>query len=204
MLIVYFYGGTMKKNVIAMLLVASAAMCEHVATPHAEPYMTPVEAPLTAYDVPNGFFYFQFFAGENDLSHSDRWHSLVPGIGLGYRRSAGNGGAADISITGIGRKEVGSGTAFWTAPKISYLRYITPDSSSSLYLGAGMAWGGVHSARTTFLGLIPSVTLGYEFAHTASVLGFSEFSVSQPVLDVQKQTPSLPSPMAQLSVGVGF
>jgi hypothetical protein len=204
MLVVHFYGGIMKKNVIAMLLITSAAMCEQVGMPYAESYITPVEAPLASYDAPNGFFYFQFFAGENDLSHSDRWHSLVPGIGVGYRRSAGNGGAADISITGIGRRESIGGTAFWTAPKISYLRYITPDSSSSLYLGAGMAWGGVHSARTNFLGLIPSATLGYEFAHNASVLGFSELSISQPVLDVQKQTSSLPSPMAQLSVGVGF
>ncbi len=75
----------------------------------------------------------------------------------------------------------------------------------------GLAWGGVNTKYWVqdhltkyreFIGLIPSVTLGYEFNHNSSFLSFIELTLSQPALSVKK-TGSM-QPIAELSAGLGF
>lgn len=159
-----------------------------------------------------GFFYARFAAGERNLGQMT---IPVPGFGLGYRRLAGDG-AVDLSFNGIGSYESQTDHYFWTAPKTSYYHYLQPNAEKSLYVGAGLAWGGVASVNKSlededekfikdegFIGIIPSVTIGYEFAHKANFLSFSEFTLSQPALAVIRQG-KFPSPIAEVSVGIGF
>jgi hypothetical protein len=164
-------------------------------------------------ELKQGFFYVRFAAGEHNMAQTS---ALVPGLGLGYRLMAGDG-AADISFSGIGFFEHRNARYFWTAPKASYCHYLTPQAEKSLYVGGGLAWGGVRERRwepndddylsdykdSSFIGIIPSATIGYEFARRTSFLGFTEFTVSQPLLAVSREG-SYPGPIAELSLGVGF
>lgn len=128
--------------------------------------------------------------------------SLVPGLGIGYRRSSGQG-AADVSISGIGIAEKKKGRFFWSAPKTSYIHYLQPDQKKSLYVGGGLAWGGVLSHGQEFIGIIPSLTGGYEFVRKTNILGFTEINISQPALAVYKKG-AFPNPVAECTVGIGF
>jgi hypothetical protein len=147
----------------------------------------------------SGFFYVQFAVAENDLAHMQ---SVLPGFGLGYRRLAGNG-AADISITGIGRREKRGSRLFWTSPKASYIHYLQPDHKQSFYLGGGLAWGGLKSKSESFVGIIPSLRGGYEFSRKSAFLGFTELNVNQPAIAVYRSGP-FPTPIVEWTVGVGF
>ena len=82
-----------------------------------------------------GFVYVRFAAAESDLIHTS---SLYPGLGIGYRRLAGDG-AADISVSGIGHAERRRDRFVWTAPKVSYIRYFEPNATKSAYVGGGLA-----------------------------------------------------------------
>jgi len=158
--------------------------------------------PLLQEEVPfekRGFFYVRFAAAESDLT---RMSSILPGLGIGYRRLAGNG-AADISFNGIGRAEHRSGRVYWSAPKATYIHYLMPNAKKSPYLGAGLAWGGVGAKHQHFVGIIPSVTTGYEFVRKSTVLGFAELNISQPALSVYREG-AFPGPMAECTVGMGF
>jgi len=145
-----------------------------------------------------GYFYLRFATADSDLVFAN---SLCPGLGLGYRRLA-NDGAIDISINGNGSSHYSK--RLWTAPKVSYLRYLTPNDEKSAYIGAGLAWGGVDlERRRDFIGIIPSATFGFEFAHKSPLLGFAELNISQPAIPL-KQRGRFPGPIAEFSIGAGF
>lgn len=146
-----------------------------------------------------GFIYVRFSAANENLAQMQAPH---PGLGIGYRRLAGSG-AVDISISGIGHQETSDRKFYWTAPKASFLYYLSPTGAKSAYLGGGLAWGGMKSAGQKFVGIIPSATLGYEFLHKSSVLGFIELNVSQPAFAV-KQKGNFPGLTGELSIGAGF
>jgi len=148
-----------------------------------------------------GFIYFRFTTAEGDFSRPDL---PVPGIGIGYRRFAGNG-AMDISSNGNGIAAKNREFIHWSVPKITYIRYLTPTDETSVYAGGGLAWGGMsrHSTKTYFVGLVPSATIGYEFLRKNGVLGFTELSISQPALPVYNRGP-FPGPNAEISLGAGF
>lgn len=151
-----------------------------------------------------GFLYLRFAAAENSILHPQ---SLLPGLGLGYRRLAGNG-AADISITGIGYQEHRNWQFFWTAPKVSYLHYLSPEAVKSFYFGGGIGWGGLElkkgfERQKDFIGIIPSAVVGYEFLRKSVALGFTEISISQPAIAVY-QGRGLPGPVVECTLGAGF
>ena len=144
-----------------------------------------------------GFVYVQFSAADNIVTNPE---SILPGLGIGYRRLAGNG-AADISVNGIGR--IGSKWGSWTFPRASYIHYIQPNAEKSAYVGGGLGWGGVSAKSRPFIGLMPNATLGYEFARREAVLGFAELTVTQPAIPAY-QTGAFPGPVAELKTGIGF
>jgi hypothetical protein len=146
-----------------------------------------------------GFFYVRFAAAEKNLA---RGSDILPGLGFGYRRLTGNG-AADISISGIGISERKRNRFFWTAPKASYIHYLTPDAQKSTYAGGGLAWGGIGSSGQKFVGLISHVTVGYEFLRKQGVIGFSELNISQAAIKVY-QKGKFPGPIVECIVGMGF
>ena len=118
---------------------------------------------------------------------------VAPGLGLGWRATAG-ASALDLSLNYSG----GGRTDFFTIPKVNYLHYISPASEASLYLGGGLAYGGVDH----FVGLIPNAALGYEFNRTQTWRGFTQLDISQPVLAAHGKVRS--SPILELSIGGGF
>ncbi len=144
-----------------------------------------------------GFCYVRFVTAES-------MNAVLPGLGIGYRRLAGNG-AADISVSGIGIAEKKTGKIFWTAPKASYIHYLQPDKKRSFYVGGGLAWGGLESRSrsSNFIGIIPSLTSGYEFVRKSSILGFAELNLSQPAVAVYRKG-EFPLPIMELTVGIGF
>ncbi len=188
----------MKKTILA-LLVSTIAFANETIDP-----ITPnvlIDPQTRLQDIQgekNGYFYVRFSTAEGDLAHAA---APVPGIGLGYRRIAGNG-AADISINGQG-SDYHKSQVFWTAPKVSYLHYFTPEAEKTAYLGGGLAWGGLANEKCDFVGIIPSVTAGYEFAHNQEFLSFSELTISQPAVPVMDGK-SFPGPQVELSAGIGF
>lgn len=145
------------------------------------------------------FFYVRFAAAENNITRPD---TPLPGLGIGYRRLAGDG-AADISISGIGYAEKNNDHLFWTAPKASYIHYLQPSQKESFYVGGGLAWGGLRARGQNFIGIIPSATGGYEFVRKSTVLGFTELNLSQPALAVSKKG-TFPGPILEWTVGIGF
>jgi|JI9StandDraft_1071089.scaffolds.fasta_scaffold32636_2 hypothetical protein len=145
------------------------------------------------------FIYFRFAAAERDVIRPD---TLIPGIGIGYRRLAGNG-AADVSVNGIGYASRKEGQVFWTAPKASYYYYLQPRETQSIYLGGGLAWGGLASKEQYFVGIIPSLTAGIEFARKSTVLAFGEINISQAAIALRKGG-AFPGPVAECTMGMGF
>lgn len=164
-----------------------------------------------------GFFYLRFMAGESEFSKAQL---PLPGLGLGYRWIAGDA-AVDLSVSGIGTHERNKDRFFWTFPKVSYQWYLSPKEATSLYLGGGLAWGGIYAEKTEFfkddegmemerfktekfVGILPSAMVGYEFARHSSILGFVEFAVSQPALAVEREEGMSLRPFVELSTGIGF
>lgn len=141
-----------------------------------------------------------------------------PGIGVGYRFSFDHSGI-DISMNyseGQGSKQK---AALWTTPRVSYLYYLNPQNTQSLYLGFGMGWGGsqlkykketvyensimIEEMQSEFLGLISNATLGYEFLRHNMIISFIELNISQPTVP-NNMSGKMPTPFAEISVGAGF
>ncbi|MES2272887.1 MAG: hypothetical protein V4487_01690 [Chlamydiota bacterium] len=141
-------------------------------------------------------------------SHPTDSVKVLPGMGLGYRLIAG-ASALDLSATGnryITRDAEGEKktTHFYTLPKANYLYYISPAKNNSLYVGGGLAWGGLKTKDDReFTGIISNAAVGYEMNRSSTVRSFVQLDVSQPaVAAVQKN--AFPGPFAEFSVGAGF
>lgn len=137
----------------------------------------------------------------------------IPGIGVGYRLSSGSG-AVDLSANfGARHQKHGVKATTYTFPKANYLHYFNPTEVNSLYVGGGLAWGGIHkgtsedefgySTKSDFDGIIANAALGYEMQRTSAFRSFVQLDVNQPMLAVS-QKHAFPSPSAELGVGIGF
>ena len=189
----------MKKVLFSILTIATSCAFADEA-PGVFPSSLPYQAPKLELVAPKqGYFYLRFATAESDLAHSAG--AVSPGLGLGYRRLAGDG-AIDFSINGSGSSKFTK--SYWTLPKCSYFHYLEPHEKKSAYIGGGLSWGGVEPARRVhFVGIIPHATVGYEFAHKSALLGFAELNVSQPAIPLSHRG-RFPGPIAELSVGAGF
>lgn len=200
----------MRRILLALVFVTGVAFADSVID-EVLPIGSSIAYPFVESKAPDskaGFRYVRFAVGERAINNGG---SVAPGLGLGYRRRAGRG-AGDISVNGLGYGEHKNHHAFWTAPRASYLRYTSPEADKSAYIGTGLAWGGLESrdrrgenedSRQKFIGLIPSVSVGMEFARTTSILGFADLSVSQPAAAVSRSG-RFPGPIVEATVGLGF
>ncbi len=142
------------------------------------------------------------------ISDNDAIHTLetLPGVGVGYRYAVHS---AAIDFSANYTRQFGDSNFFFTAPKVSYLRYVSPVQQQSIYYGAGLAWGGLkRGLLNSFQGLIANATLGYEMNRHADWVSFFQLDVSQPAVAVSNwnvySVTGLPSPLAEVSVGLGY
>lgn len=133
----------------------------------------------------------------------------LPGVGLGYRYGL-KMSALDVSANYTRDSRVGERETFsYTAPRVSYLRYVSADTAAqSFYYGAGAAWGAIQKGTAAdFQGIDASVSLGYETNRNQTVHSFVQFDVSQPVVNVSTTAASFRTvwqPTAEVSFGLGF
>lgn len=149
-----------------------------------------------------GFAYLRMAVND---SHPTNSLDIIPGLGAGYRLMSGNG-AFDFSANYNSAKgwKNEHKSYFWTLPKAAYIHYLNPESDQSPYAGVGLAWGEVRTKDAReFAGIIPNISLGFEFYRKAPVRTFTELSISQPAI-ANTVSDKFPGPIAEFSVGAGF
>lgn len=199
----------MKKTILTLLsLITTFAFAEDISVPKTDELLQIAPAVITP--TKKGTIYFRAITDSQAVYSPD----LFPGLGVGYRRSFGHSGV-DLSFnftTGKGWSN-DQDSITWTSPKVSYLYYFDTLTSSSLYLGTGLGWGGSifkkddsNDQRQSFkfTGLIPHITLGYELLRTSAVASFFELNISQPLIPSSFRGNLRPSPLLEFSVGAGF
>lgn len=127
-------------------------------------------------------------------------YNVGPMISIGERFEKSDS-AIDVSIN-WGRHTSRGG--YYSIPRILYLRYLNPESESSLYVGGGASLGGIsgkHHQR--FDGMFGDFAIGYEFERDSSVRTMLQLDLMQPVLPFSKKG-NFPPPVVALSFGVGF
>ncbi|MBX7066196.1 MAG: hypothetical protein K1X28_03090 [Parachlamydiales bacterium] len=206
----------MKKTfTTAFLTIAAAFGFAQDVTPDVRPNLTQLEVTpalpsLKEKVTPKkSFGYLRMGVSDTELNKTDI--QVLPGVGLGYRLVAGSS-AIDLSASFNRRKTVSDEgreeTWHYTVPKANYLYYLSAESNNSFYAGAGLAWGGVDTRNTdgdksSFIGLIPNVALGYELNRTGTLRSFIQLDVSQPAIAAVKEG-AFPKTFAELAVGAGF
>lgn len=197
-----------------ILLAASCAFTQELSLPNPtlmQPIVTMPEEPKGD-PFKKGTIYFRAMTETQPTFQN----ALIPGLGIGYRRSFGPSGL-DLSFNysqGKGWNK-DKEQIVWTTPRLSYLHYMNPSNSHSLYGGIGLGWGGVYTRKTeraddfvskeksNFVGLIPNIIFGYEALRTSILTSFSELIVSQPLIP-STASGEMPGPIVELSVGAGF
>ena len=143
------------------------------------------------------------------ISDSDALHEVqtLPGLGIGYRLGVSNA-VVDFSANYTRQSVTDKNSPyFFTAPKVAYLRYWDASNVSSVYYGAGLAWGGLKNEKKTFNGLVPNASVGYQMHNS-----FIQLDVSQPAVALNTKSAktlytsvsNLPGPLVEASFGVGF
>ena len=204
----------MKKKFLTSIFAIAATGCFAVDA------ATAVE-PLTSSDIPreiksnvtetvsakSGFTYLRMGVADTQAHQVPQFTQgfFIPGMGLGYRSVMG-ASALDISAnytTGYAENK-DERSYYYTLPKVSYLRYFSPESESSLYYGAGLAWGGMrNNDNSKFIGIVPGASVGYEMNRKATWRSFMQLDVSQPAL-AALQEGKFPGPLAEFSLGFGY
>lgn len=158
----------------------------------------------------NWFGYMRMGLADSRPTDASR---VLPGLGLGWRYALPVG-AIDISTsyTGTDAFSKEQDTYFYTVPRASYLYYATPAKQQSVYLGAGLAYGGLKTTdATTFQGLVPSASIGYEMNRHENWRSFVQLDVSQPAVNVSfsdgfsmNLAKASLGPVAEFSLGFGY
>ncbi|MBS0626319.1 MAG: hypothetical protein JSS32_09740 [Verrucomicrobia bacterium] len=176
--------------------------------------------PITSSDIPemkknaletttakSGFTYLRMGVADTQAHQVPEFTQgfFTPGLGLGYRAEMGPS-AIDVSAsyTYGYAEDKEDRSYYYTLPKVSYYRFMTPETKSSFYYGAGLAWGGMkNKAKSEFIGIVPSATVGYEMNRKSDWRSFMQLDVSQPALAAMKSG-DFPGPMAEFSIGFGY
>ncbi|OGN61417.1 MAG: hypothetical protein A3F09_03455 [Chlamydiae bacterium RIFCSPHIGHO2_12_FULL_49_11] len=198
-----------KQSIILTLLVAAFGFADQPFDSQEIAQMSPSSDGAPAYEAPvrKGSIYFRAITD----SQPSNVANVFPGLGIGYRRSFNHSGV-DISFNYSNGKGWGAQNArqiLWTAPKVSYLYYFSPQGSQSVYGGLGLGWGGTQlrntakNERSNFLGLIPNFSLGYELLRHSIISSFMEVTISQPLIPSSSSGTS-PGPVVEFSLGAGF
>lgn len=196
-----------KKIATAMMTLATACGFAQDATPQptlsSEKLPTAIEVTLVpAKEQPiKSFFYVRAEVVPMEAV------GAIPGIGWGYRLVS-NSSAIDFSSSYKERRQSDSEGKIWTFPKINYFYYLTPQGEGSIYLGGGVAFGGVRKdvddgVDSRFEGLIANASAGYEMNRSDRFRTFVQLDVNQPTVAAHNSG-AFPGPSAEFSLGAGF
>ncbi len=195
----------MKKQFATVLFSIATALCAEDTLPE-QPSAALPQVPVIAVEKElNTTSYTYVRMGVSDTNAVSAFET-IPSAGLGYRYAVSS---AVIDVSATYTREYGSENYFYTVPKVSYLRYYSPEAEQSFYYGAGLAWGGLEKgADASFQGLVPNATVGIELNRNSAWRSFVQFEVSQPALAINAwnsySISNLPAPLAEVSFGLGF
>ena len=166
----------------------------------------------------NWFGYMKLGLGDNTRTDASR---VLPDAGAGVRYALPVG-ALDISGSYSGDAFSKERDAYFYRAGSSYLYYFS-DRAESIYVGAGLNYGALKSIKTddvegavaaetttSFQGIIPTMTLGYEANRGSNneVRPFMEVAVSQPLYSLQSNNYKFANwslgPVVEFSVGFGY
>jgi hypothetical protein len=197
----------MKTKFVTLFLTAASVIFA------AEPMPTTKELPLqvkrspVAIEHSNWFSYLRLSASDARPNEMGR---VTPGVGLGFRFGLPIG-ALDVSASYNGTDVQAKGRYFYNAPRVAYFLYSSPQKDQSFYAGPGVAFGGMKTLdATTFTGIIPSLSVGYEMNRHQNWRSFLQVDVSQPAFTTAKKKPFMEvasaklGPIAEASIGFGF
>ncbi len=203
-----------KKIATAMLTIATACGFAQEATPQLSIDKLPQQIEVTLVKKEDTQPRKSFYYIRADVAPvADA--GVLPGVGFGYRLNY-DASALDFSASIKGRHGHGESASAWTWPKVNYLYYFTPAQDGSLYLGGGLAYGGIskrektdntdgyrETTRTEFHGLLGNACAGYEMHRSSRLRTFFQLDVNQPFAPSYR-VGAFPGPSAEFSVGAGF
>ena len=199
----------MKTKLMTVFLTAASAIFAQEQMPTTRELPLEVKKSLVDSQTDSAWFGYMRL-GVSDSRANDNMKSVFPGLGLGCRYGL-SFGALDLSASYTGNYVNSADTYFFTLPRLSYLMYLTPKKEQSFYAGAGLAYGGMKTKdATTFYGIIPSVSVGYEMNRQQNWHSFIQLDVSQPALSTNYEKPFMHvasaslGPIAECSVGFGY
>jgi hypothetical protein len=198
----------MKTKLMTLFVTAASAIFASEQMPTTQELPLEVKKSLVDTKLNNNWFGYMRL-GLSD-SRPNKIASVLPGLGLGCRYGL-SFGALDLSASYMGDDFKADGTYFYTLPRLSYLMYSSPKKDQSFYAGAGLAYGGMRNKdATTFNGIIPSVSVGYEMNRQQSWHSFIQVDFSQPAFATHSEKPYMQvasaklGPIAECSVGFGY
>lgn len=154
----------------------------------------------------NSFSYLRMGIADPDAVRSVQ---AIPAVGFGYRYGMTKS-AIDVSVNYSRDAKVADQERFsYTAPRVTYMRYVSNDlASQSFYYGVGAAWGANSKGDASdFQGVIGNASLGYSMNRNQDVVSFIQLDVSQPAVFVNSSTAAFAqawAPLAEISVGLGY
>jgi hypothetical protein len=197
----------MKTKLMTLFVTAASAIFAQEQMPTTRELPLDVKQTFVDSQLKNNWFGYMRL-GVSDARPNDM-ANVLPGLGLGFRYGLPVG-SLDLSASYTGKDAKADGTYFYTLPRLSYLMYLSPKKEQSFYAGAGLAFAGIkNNDATTFHGLVPNVSVGYEMNRLQNWRSFIQVDVSQPAFSTAKgsfmdvASASL-GPIAECSVGFGY
>lgn len=194
----------MKKLLYAVAL--SSLFCSP--TVLAENYSN-LDRGVTRYESNNPGNLYQIKLGAG-IAQSGKHNASMPLISVGKRYEVGDAAIEISTAWGTHKSDSGFKTIFFSLPKITYLVFVNPNSSDSIYYGGGFSWGSIVQKgprnlieKTYFTGIFAEGTLGYELHRTTAIRTMVELSLSQPLVANSKRG-AQPGPTGFLSLIFGF
>ena len=128
---------------------------------------------------------------------------IAPLLTWGIRAVEGGNGV-DIGATFSGIVNSGKSWMFaYQAPKLTYLTYVTPKESSSLYYGLGGSWGGIHAQDSHFDGILANGSIGYELNRNKNIRSVMQMELGYPVLPIAKHG-DFKKPIIEIAYNLSF
>jgi hypothetical protein len=155
-------------------------------------------------------------SASSSLGEIKNKNTLSPCIGLGFR-SETQTDAVDLSFSAarhvtekpVFEESTDLSETLYTLqffyPKLLYLRYTSPTTSTSPYFGGGLGWSQFINQETasSFSGLTGVLAFGYELGRSSIIRQMTQLEITQPLIASFKKGSTF-TPSLELSYCLGF